>query len=119
MYQVSQNRSYKLPKVLAIRLGSHFPAHLFILPFSVLGAVLLLESLCLPTGPAQTSPPRPIIWEVILGDGDVGSGQLACSLESLLCTEGQNHSIKHTREFRYCPGLLGFVFLCSFSLLWF
>lgn len=77
----------RFPKIGAINSQKFWPSDrgpisqltsLFCL-FCVLGAVLRAVP---GVGPAQASRSGPVLWEVILGDGDVGSGQLACSLES-------------------------------------
>ena len=93
-------------------LTSSFPHFVFLEPSAH------WESVCSPQ--AQRRPPvRPASWDVLWVDGDVGSGQLVCCLGSLLCTEGQNHSVKYTRKSGRGLALQGFVFLPSFSLLWF
>lgn len=77
------------------------------------------ESLCLPTGPAQASRSRPVIWGGYFSRWWCGFRAAGLSLESLPYPEGQNHEIKYRRQFGCCPGLLASVFLHNLSLQWF
>lgn len=84
----------------------HLPVQLLLLLFAFLEHFSFFESL-----PCPQAQPRPLLpglsfREVILVGGDVGLGQLVCSLESLLCPEGQNHGIEYTRKFQCCPDVL-------------